>query len=185
MGVGGILSVDPDTVEAHNVPNQLYGVGDIGRPKVEAFREWCIFADGRGTAGSLAERFDGRGVEPLVISAVDSMRSREEIWRAIRPRLDVEWYVDARMGAEVCTVYTVPMRDADAVTHYERSLHSDEDGLDEPCTARGIIYTAFLAAAVVAGQVKRILAKQPVAHCITVDCASWDTVTSGQKVAVS
>ena len=39
MGCRRLTLFDPDTIEPHNLPNQLYRLRDVGRPKVEALAD--------------------------------------------------------------------------------------------------------------------------------------------------
>src|SRR5690554_7355564 len=47
LGITNITVWDFDVVEEHNVPNQLFGLNDIGKPKVEALKQ--IVAEHTGT----------------------------------------------------------------------------------------------------------------------------------------
>jgi|GEM_PF-4000145 len=46
MGVTNMIVYDHDSVEAHNLPNQLYGISDIGSLKVEALQARCLEMSG-------------------------------------------------------------------------------------------------------------------------------------------
>src|SRR5688572_9763698 len=80
MGCREIRLYDPDTIEPHNLPNQLYRLRDVGRPKVEALAE-ILREYTEVTVSAHLERVDGQRLDGIVISAVDSMASREAIWR--------------------------------------------------------------------------------------------------------
>ncbi len=53
-------------------------------------------------------------------------------------------------------MYTVRPADPDHVRFYERTLYSDDEAWQLPCTAQAIVYTGFGIASLVAGQVKRV-----------------------------
>jgi hypothetical protein len=92
----------------------------------------------------------------LVISGVDSMSARQAIWQgAIRYRSNVELYIDARMGAEVCRIYSVRPSDPEDVRNYELTLYDDDQATDDACTARAIIYNVLSIAGLIANQVKK------------------------------
>ena len=155
MGCREITLYDPDVVEAHNLPNQFYRLRDVGRPKVEALAE-LLGEFASSNVRAVQERVAGQSLRGVVISGVDSMDSRERIWReSIRFHAAVRLYIDARMGAQVCRVLTVRPVDPDDVRWYEATLFPDESANEEPCTARAIIYTTLGLASLVANQVKR------------------------------
>jgi hypothetical protein len=155
MGCRTLTLYDPDVVEAHNLPNQIYRLRDVGRPKVAALAE--VLAEfAAADVRAVQETVSGQPLSGLVISGVDSMVSRERVWHgSIRYRPAVPLYIDARMGAQVCRVLTVRPVDPDDVRWYESTLFPDEGADEEPCTARAIIYTALGLASLVANQVKR------------------------------
>ena len=117
-----------------------------------------IIKDFTGTAvDARPERVQGQRLQGIVVSGVDSMEARRRIWdRSIRYKAGVTAYIDARMGAEVARIYTVHPADPDDIRLYERTLYSDDEALQLPCTAQAIIYNCFGIASLVAGQVKRV-----------------------------
>lgn len=171
MGVPQLVLWDMDSVENHNLPNQLYPVSALGQFKVVALRDEIKRQDPQTYVQAMAEEYDGQYLDGIVIAAVDSMKARQQIWHGVlnqdhAPR----WLIDGRMGAETGIVYTC--RIPEEIEYYQTTLHSDEAGVELPCTARAIIYNTFMLAALIANQVKRIAAGQPVTRGITFDFAT-------------
>jgi molybdopterin/thiamine biosynthesis adenylyltransferase len=156
MGCTHLTVYDDDRVEEHNIPNQLYRLCDVGQLKVICLAE--IIKDFTGTGvDARPERVQGQRLQGIVVSGVDSMEARRRIWdRSIRYKAGVTAYIDARMGAEVARIYTVRPVDPDHVRLYERTLYSDDDAMQVPCTAQAIVYNSFGIASLVAGQVRRV-----------------------------
>jgi molybdopterin/thiamine biosynthesis adenylyltransferase len=157
MGVRRLEVWDPDIVEEHNLPNQLYRLSDVGRPKVEALADIC-----REFAGVSITPRQARFPVPsmprgIVISGVDSMSARSEIWQQIVYNPLVPLYVEGRMGAEEGRVYAVVPHNPDEVARYGRTLYSDEEASEAPCTARATGYNAFFLAGLLTNQVKRYI----------------------------
>ncbi len=156
MGCIHLTVYDDDRVEEHNIPNQLYRPQDVGKLKVECLAQIIKDFTGIGV-DARPERFLGQRVQGVVVSGVDSMEARRRIWeRSIRYKAGVPAYIDARMGAEVARVYTVRPADPDHVRFYERTLYTDDEAWQAPCTAQAIIYNGLGIASLVAGQVKRV-----------------------------
>jgi len=107
MGCAHLTLYDDDRVEGHNIPNQLYRPGDVGRPKAEALAE-IVRAFTGTTPRAALERVEGQRLEGLVVAGVDSMRARRSLWqRSVRYRAAVPLFLDGRIGAEVIRLYAI------------------------------------------------------------------------------
>lgn len=169
MGCPELHIYDPDTIEEHNIPNQLFRLADVGKPKVEALCTMCReFSDCRCFPHQT--KIEGKEVlEGIVISGVDSMASRKSIWAAIKGNIKVRLYVDGRMGGEVGRVIAVcPASPTDA-RFYESTLFSDEEAEQVPCTARAIIYNVFALASLISSRIKKHLKEEEAHRDIVVD----------------
>lgn len=155
MGINNLTIYDDDVVEPHNLPNQIYKLSDIGKKKVDALADMCNeFAETEIETRPV--RFDGDIEEmSIVISGVDSMESRKQIWEHIKMQVKIPLYIDARMGGEYLTIYAVNPTNLESIKNYEKSLHSDEEAEPIPCTERAIIYNVFWVASMVAHRVKQ------------------------------
>jgi molybdopterin/thiamine biosynthesis adenylyltransferase len=168
MGVEKITVYDTDTIEDHNLPNQMYRISDLNKLKVEATKDICLDFAGI-TINTYNEQFEKQQVDGIVISGVDTMKSREMIWKRMRYNPAVKLYIDARMGAEVCKICTIKTCDPDDVKWYEKTLFPDEKASEEPCTAKSVIYNTFTIAGLIASQVKKFVRSQPLAREIIFD----------------
>jgi molybdopterin/thiamine biosynthesis adenylyltransferase len=160
LGVPEIHVYDPDHVGPENVPNQLFGPGDVGQPKVEAIGRLC-----RELAGVELDRHPetfrpGTQVHGIVVSAVDTMAARSAIWsESIRYRPAVSCYLDGRMGGQQGRVYTVSATcDPDEVARYEATLYTDEQASPAPCAVGSIGYTTALIGSLLASQIQKHIA---------------------------
>jgi hypothetical protein len=87
-----------------------------------------------------AETYKDQSTSDIVICAVDNMRTRKDIWNRVKDDVDVLLYIDGRMAANDHTIYVVDMG-KDTGKEYEKTLYSDEESLEIPCTAKATIYT--------------------------------------------
>lgn len=160
---------DDDRVEEHNVPNQLFRLADVGRPKVEALAE--ILEAFTGTrAQTHLHRVEWDRLQGIVVSGVDSMAARKTLWqKTVRHRAGIPLYLDGRLGAEVCRLYAIRPADPDDVRCYEGSLYDDSQAVPLSCTAGAIIYTGFAMASLVADQVKKFATGETIAREIFCD----------------
>ena len=72
LGVQHLTLVDPDTVDEHNIPNQLYRPTDQGITKVAALALGIREQTGREPIGIAARLQEGVPLSDVVISALDS-----------------------------------------------------------------------------------------------------------------
>jgi hypothetical protein len=171
MGISRLAVYDGDTIDTHNLPNQIYRQDDLGKRKVDALAE--AVAAYAAIDLDVFGQFEDQPLSGVVISAVDSMAARQAIWQRVRYKPAVRLYIEARMGAEVGRVHTVKPVDPDMVRWYETTLYSDENAVEEPCTARAIIYNVFMIASLISAQVKRYLKSQDLPKELIFDFATY------------
>lgn len=160
LGLRGELHLwDLDYVEPHNVPAQLiYSRTDVGRPKVEAAAE--MLESYREPECSIVPHQEFVTAEtPLsgvVISGVDSMQARCDIWGSVKFNPDVPLYLDGRIGGEQMTLLALNPLDMDAVDTYEKDwLFPDGEGAPLPCAARTVIHPPVVLAGHMIAQLTR------------------------------
>jgi molybdopterin-synthase adenylyltransferase len=161
LGVQTLTLVDFDTVDEHNIPNQLFEPHQLGEFKVSALADNISTATGVYPTGISAPLEDGIPRLPIVVSALDSMASRAALWQQVRYKLDVKLFLDGRLGGEHIVLYSVDPSNPTDVAGYEATLHSDADGADLPCTARSIIDVGFVVGSLITRAVRRYYAHEP------------------------
>jgi molybdopterin/thiamine biosynthesis adenylyltransferase len=178
LGCSHLHLYDDDRVEEHNVPNQLFRTADVGRPKVEALAE-ILEAFTGVRAHPHVRRLHGERLQGIVVSGVDSMAARRTLWvKGVRHRAGLPLFLDGRLGAEVCRLYAIRPADPDDIRCYEQSLYEDGQALPLSCTAGAIIYTGFAMASLMADQVKKFAAGEPVPREILYDLKTLTLVVS-------
>lgn len=167
---------DDDEVGPENVASQLYGPADAAarRPKAEALRDHLARLTGtepRAVVGR-GEALDLRGI---VVTALDSMRSRRAVWEAVCASPEAEWLLDARMGATQGTLVIANLLDPRDREAYEATLFDDGIGLPAACTGEmAIAYNTTILAGLVARQVARIVSGvQTVERRIDIDLGDF------------
>ena len=170
MGVMAIEVFDPDIVAEENLATQFHRLGDLGRLKVEALKDMLLdFADETVidalsfAVGPFTELGGG-----IVISAVDSIRARKDIWKAFLG-CSARWYLDARMGAQEFHLHVIDRKNVEAVKWYAGLLseQTDENVAQEPCTAKATIFTSAFCSALIGRTVKQIaVGETPYRHYV-------------------
>jgi len=158
MGFKNITVFDFDKVDDVNMSCQFYRYSDIGKPKVEALKD--LIKDFTGNTISICnEPYEVGKFKGLVISAVDSMAVRKNIWKNQVGNYDCVSVIDPRMASEYAMLYTMDPNLEKDVKSYEKTLFSDEEGVQERCTARSTMYTVNMIAGHTAKAVKDIATK--------------------------
>lgn len=174
MGVPDMHVIDMDEIEPHNLPTQLFPMSELGRTKayaakrqIEAYSDECKVSAYVDRAGD-----DFPIIAPVIVSGVDSIASRKMIW----DNIEFTWYIDARMGAEVLTIFTVHKDD---IEWYDEMLkdQDDESIPDAPCTEKATIYTAFHAAGWIGHTVKQISNQVRPPRILSLDMNNYTLMT--------
>lgn len=123
LGVQNLHLWDFDTVEAHNVANQVFGLDDIGKPKVDALKA-ILQQNTHLEADAHNERVDGtQKLGEVVFLLTDTMDSRKQIWeKAIKYKLNVKVMIETRMGVDCGRVYIVNPMSPAAIKGWEESI---------------------------------------------------------------
>jgi len=149
MGIRNLHIHDFDTVEEHNLPNQLFELNDIGTSKV-----WACAGNIKETVGfwpcKHEERVTGETeLSGIVFLLTDTMTSRAEIFKkAIRNNLSVPLLVETRMGLEGGRVYALNPCDKKQVELYLSTMYTDDEAAVSAC---GISQSLAPTAAIMAG----------------------------------
>lgn len=167
LGFKDIHIWDGDTVERHNVPNQLHRWSDMGSSKVDATKAIVAsFCDGLDEVTPMITTHNQMFEEEdeltygIVVCAADSMEARELFWRKIKGSLKVDLYLDPRVGGQLFHLYSIIPHNPEHIEIYEASLHSDEEGSEVPCGERATCDMSFLVASRVTRAIRRFVVSQ-------------------------
>lgn len=159
MGVGALTLYDDELVGPENIATQWHRLSDVGKSKVLAIKKEIAELAGDISVTAKPLRVGNEVItDHIIISAVDSITSRQKIWEAI----DFNWYIDARMAAEEFQMFVVDASNREQMLSYHEhlmSLHED-DVEDLPCTSKATVYTSAFAAGYISLALKSIATGQ-------------------------
>ncbi len=144
MGFTKFILFDKDLIEPRNITtNPIFRPQDLLRPKVERVREYLL-EHGAKSVEIHQEFFTGQApLKGLVVSGVDSMKARQEIWEHLVMNEDVPLYLDGRIGGQFMTLLSFEPYNPTHIDWYEEhQLRDDKDAAPLPCTARTVAYPA-------------------------------------------
>jgi molybdopterin/thiamine biosynthesis adenylyltransferase len=184
MGCRRITAFDPDIIEAHNLPNQLYRPVDLGLPKSIALRSIVEELTGVTIDANVSEAPDPLP-QGVVVTTVDSMAARQRIWATVkRSGRMAPLYLEARMGGEVGRVYAVIPSDPDHVAAYEQTLYDDEASDPDPCSNQAIIYSVFVIAGLIAARLRSFAVAEAMPVETIIDLRTNTLITQAQRSVV-
>lgn len=159
LGVPRLQLIDFDKVEPTNITTQGYLNYQLGWSKVTATGSAVQQIDPDIQVEVIEDRYrPQRAVGEAVFCCVDSITARAAIWRSAGSRC--RFWCDGRMLAEVMRILTVA--DDQGREHYPTTLFQQPEAQTGACTARGVIYTAGIAAGLMLHQFCRWLREQPI-----------------------
>ncbi|TSC68934.1 MAG: sulfur carrier protein ThiS adenylyltransferase [Parcubacteria group bacterium Gr01-1014_66] len=183
MGFSQFFLWDDDRVEAHNIPSQHFYSSHVGDLKTQAMKselEAALDADCRIDQYGRFSR--SHNLYGIVIAGVDSMASREEIWRSVQKsqylvplyidgRIGVEWDEErGRVTGEFIEIFTiVPGRMGDREL-YEEHLFTDEEASPLRCTAQAVAYIGAFMAGFIGANVRKWLMRVAYHRYVLYDC---------------
>lgn len=147
LGIRNIHVWDYDIVESHNVANQLYGIADVGKLKVDALRDRILADTGievtvhpvkitvEDEAGDVEVEHPDEVCGDVIYLLVDSMSAREEIFNELENNMTTELLVETRMGPDVGRVYAFNPNVPRHVENWRKTLYSDESASTSACGA--------------------------------------------------
>lgn len=160
MGMENLEVWDHDAVSVENMSCQFYRFKDIGKPKVEALGEIIHDFTGVDVDENHCRWVPGNALATsgIVVLAVDSMETRREIFNMMAENFYfVTHVIDPRMGAEFAAMYVMQPQILKDQQSYQKTLHTDEESVQERCTAKSTIYTANLLSGLVVKAIKDII----------------------------
>ncbi len=153
MGYSNIKVYDADSVEYHNFRNQLYTENDVGKSKTEALKEKIKLLTGAEieTENKFYGTEDAQNIphDAVIISLVDSMKTREIIFESVKYNPKVRLFIDARTGGHVANVYATNPCDPDGIRRYEEELYTDEKASPVACANQTTLPTVWSVAAAI------------------------------------
>jgi hypothetical protein len=131
--------LDSDIVEEHNVGTQFFRPNQIGKYKVEACKDNCEYPGSKPII-TMKKQYSDEYL-PIMISALDNMKSRKEVYNIWKSREDRQILIDGRLRSSLYEVYIVtPGREEE----YEKTLFEDSEVDSGPCTFKQTAYFAML-----------------------------------------
>lgn len=171
IGCQDITVMDFDEVALENIGSQIYTRKDIGRKKVDALHD--IIGEMVSDPSDVTKPYNLQTREErwepktkidyeIVISALDSMETRKQLWESIKVNPFILNYIDGRMGGEFMKILCLELTNAslELYAKYEKTILPPEKVDPTPCTAKAIAYNTLMIGSVITSMVKNICRSQ-------------------------
>lgn len=156
MGCENVFFCDDDVIEEANYSNQIYHLGNMDDLKVEALSD-CMklyspvtdkwqYANKRITADNLVNG-------EIIISAVDSIKVRQELFDAYRWNEDSKLWLDGRIGRTIANCFCVQLEEDEAEYYGQVSLFPGQSVADIPCTEKTFISPCMFCASFISSAI--------------------------------
>lgn len=183
----GLTFLDFDLFEEHNIPNQLcLEKAHKGQLKVSAMAELCRSMGHVGQIKELPLKLLGEDLVDLqgevkgkvknylngiVLSLPDSMVARKDLWSCCKYNPKVKGLIDVRVAGrgQYIVIYSTGVMSSQDIKRYESTLYNDDQASQDPCGARGVIFTTLIAGGLVASLVRQLHLEMPIPTKITLD----------------
>ena len=178
MGFHNITSIDFDTIDVENMNCQFFRFKDIGSAKVTALQD--LIQDFTNIKiNAINEMWNGMIMDGITICAVDNMKVRRQVYETYAKKaFNSKGVIDPRMGAEVAMLYTYNPLSPSELTTYSKTLYSDEDAVQERCTAKSTIYCSLGISSIICATVKEMLVNEKRVKNLVYDLKSHDMIAS-------
>ncbi len=175
MGSRTLTAYDFDSIDDHNLANQVYPKSTLGLQKVDALKTISSdYGDATITAVNAPWNSDIAVECDIFVSAVDNMDVRRTLWNHYRDKCKL--FIDGRMSAQVFKVYGIDTTNVEACTYYETTLHTQTEASKERCGQKSIIYTVAEVTGEMLAQVKRYLMDEVRPTEYIYDCLASEVV---------
>jgi len=169
MGFHKLTVIDYDTIGEENISNQFYRYSDIGKNKADALRDMIHDFEDINIHAIDVPWTNVYGLEGHIIMAVDSMSVRKHIYDAIKRNIDVDSFIDGRMGGQQAEVYTVDLTKAEDKRIYLQYLWSETEASELPCTQKAVMYNVLWIASMIANQTRLLMEGKRIHNVMRMD----------------
>jgi len=179
MGNISIVAYDYDVVEEHNIGTQEYRFQDIGKNKVDVWKERAKDYGARITGYPERVTKDTAFGTTFVFSAVDTISARKDIFKAFLNSPVTRYLIDGRMAALKGQVFRVDKENDIEVHSYEKTIDfsdADTDIVREPCTARATVFCGSVIAGYMAAMYMGLCTKRYVPNKIEFSLITYTKV---------
>ena len=128
LGISELTIWDFDTVDDHNITNQIYDYTDLNLPKVDALEKHLKASNPEMIVRKKGRWEEGDSISGIVFLEVDSMKVRQAFVDDNEFNDQIELLIDGRIGLETGEVHVCKWNMMGAYEAYREKVFSFNDG---------------------------------------------------------
>lgn len=136
LGINKIHIWDFDIVNEHNITNQIFTSEDVGKPKVEAVKDYLLKINPNMKVIT-HKKYGNQPLKGFIFSCVDSMETRHRIAEMHQYNRFIKLVIDTRIGLERGQVLATNWRDEERVSNYIAMCDFKDSEDETPVSACG------------------------------------------------
>lgn len=136
LGLEKLIIWDYDTVEAHNITNQVYDSSDIGKLKVEALKKHLLLQNPNMEVITKG-KYTGQILKGIIIFCIDSVETKHKIADKNRFNIAIKLIIDGAIGLSTGQVYSVNWSSQKIVNDYIEQINFKDNEVQVPVSACG------------------------------------------------
>lgn len=136
LGIEKLYLWDFDTVDEHNITNQVYDYDDIKMLKIDAL-EKHLLKQNPEIKVIKNKKYTNQPLRGVIIVCVDSINIRNKIANFNLFNLSIKMLIDGRIGLETGQVYCVDWSKQDNIENYIKTTEFDDKDVSVPVSACG------------------------------------------------
>jgi len=159
MNPEALFLYDDDIVEQANMSGQLYGIEDVGKPKVEAMADMIHSYTTMRNVYAIQNKFTQESeAGDIMICGFDNMKARRTFFgkwiRHVRSKPEEErhrcLYLDGRLSIDTLQVFCITGDNEWALSEYDKNyLFSDAEAEETQCSLKQTTYLACMIGSVI------------------------------------
>lgn len=136
LGLEKLIIWDYDTVEEHNITNQVYNIEDIGKLKTDAL-EKHLKLQNPNIEVIKKGKYTGQILKGIIIFCIDSVETKHKIADKNRYNIAIKLIIDGAIGLSTGQVYTVNWKLERMVNDYINQIDFKDSEVTVPVSACG------------------------------------------------
>lgn len=136
LGIEQLYIWDFDTVNEHNITNQVYTTYDVGMPKTAAL-ERHLKSQNPEINVIKRTKYTNQNLKGIVFLCVDSIETRNKIAKINEFNISIDLIIDGRIGLETGQVFTINWKIYDNVANYINLTDFKDNEVDVPVSPCG------------------------------------------------
>ena len=181
-GFNNLTLLDHDTVDFENIGPQFFELSQIEDLKTEALADniekfsgtICRINEQKFTYDTVKDQVElckYVDVNTIVICAIDSMQARAHLHYLLQG-MQYKAFIDSRMAIEFLELYAYLPEHTNSIKNYAKTLYTDKDAVQAPCTNKAISYTSLIAGGSIAKLCKDIVLDRLTTYSVKFDIST-------------